>query len=268
MTPTQATLYWIGDGNFRDFRELLPCLPPTVLVRTSACCADAMAASETTEPDWIAVALRWPGEVRHTDLDALRRRFPLTPLLLVLGSWCEGETRSGNPYPETVRLFWHQFSSWFRGEFDRWQQQRGLCQLPTTVSPSERWLAAMPALPDHRTGRVLIRSSDLALGAFLRDACQSLGYEVAELSDSEPHSSSVETSVLWCLSDHQPAEYNQLAAWIESSSANAAVLAVIGYPRSDTADRLRGIGTCGVLSLPLDVHLLQDELQRVYERKS
>ncbi len=54
----------------------------------------------------------YPGQYPHQWMDRVRRASPLTRQLVLLGSWCEGEMRTGSPVPGTIRLYWHQ---WARG---------------------------------------------------------------------------------------------------------------------------------------------------------
>ena len=49
----------------------------------------------STMPDLIAIAQSRRGQFSQTEINQLRRRFPLVPIVVVVGSWCEGETRSG-----------------------------------------------------------------------------------------------------------------------------------------------------------------------------
>ena len=59
--------------------------------------------------DVIVIAQSFPQQFSHGDIDRLRRLAPLSRILVLLGSWCEGETRSGQPLPAAIRIYWHQW---------------------------------------------------------------------------------------------------------------------------------------------------------------
>lgn len=257
MTSPAATLLWLGDASFRDFQKLPHAVPREVQFVVAS--IDEF--PQDLAPDWVAVAVPWPGAVAHAQLDAVRAQFPLTPLILVLGSWCEGEFRSGDPYPEAPRVYWHQFASWFRGEVARFRQGRGLPQLPPTASAAQRWLASVPELSGTGSGLLHIRGSDLALRQLLADACQRMGFDVHALKEDEEQEH-VEKLVLWCLADDTPQERHLLAVWIRQHPA-ATVIVVLGFPRSDTLRDLKSLGVRGFVSQPFDLFAVQDQLTRV-----
>ena len=57
-------------------------------------------------PDWIVVAESVPGEVGHAAIKSLTRATPLTRIVGLLGSLCEGAARTGRPslYPSCRSL--------------------------------------------------------------------------------------------------------------------------------------------------------------------
>ena len=59
--------------------------------------------------DVIVVAQAFPGQFSADAIDQLRRAAPLARVVGLLGSWCEGETRTGWPWPAAIRVYWHQW---------------------------------------------------------------------------------------------------------------------------------------------------------------
>ena len=55
--------------------------------------------SERVEPALVVIGQTWPGEIGRPQLMRLRQAAPLTRICGLFGSWCEGETRSGQPWP-------------------------------------------------------------------------------------------------------------------------------------------------------------------------
>jgi DNA-binding NarL/FixJ family response regulator len=99
-------------------------------------------------PDIILIAQAFPGQFSPEAVDRLRRLAPLARVVGLLGSWCEGEMRSGTPWPAAMRVYWHQWPMRSRREFDRLIRGEpcGLA-LPMTASDEERVLADAERLP-------------------------------------------------------------------------------------------------------------------------
>ena len=102
-----------GDFWHAEFRGLVQDLRlPVTLVGLDQVEAQL---ADLDEVSALVVAESRRGQIPRATLVAIRDRHPLLPMVLLLGSWCEGETRSGDPVPGVARVYWHQW----RGEF-RW----------------------------------------------------------------------------------------------------------------------------------------------------
>ncbi len=55
--------------------------------------------------DAIVLLQSYTGEHPRSVLDRIRRKFPVTPVVSVLGCWCEGELRTGWPLAATHRIY-------------------------------------------------------------------------------------------------------------------------------------------------------------------
>lgn len=84
---------------------------PTVITIGEACtllCTLAIA------PELILIAQPRPGDVCQPDVDRLQRLAPLTRIVVVAGTWCEGELRTGRPPTGVVRIYWYELASWWQ----------------------------------------------------------------------------------------------------------------------------------------------------------
>ena len=82
---------------------------------------------------------------------------PLARIVGLLGSWCEGEVRSGRPWPGAMRIYWHQWPGRWHAELDR---LRGACPiwgLPLTAGDEDRVPAMFDAPLPRRQGRGHLR---------------------------------------------------------------------------------------------------------------
>src|SRR4051794_34740499 len=93
----------IGEVDHPDFHDAIK------LLRSDARDVDA-----ETMPELIVIAQSRPDAICGDQLKHLQRSAPLAGVAALLGSWCEGETRTGRPLPGIHRLYWYEFPSWWR----------------------------------------------------------------------------------------------------------------------------------------------------------
>ncbi len=132
-----------------------------------------------TDPDVVIIVQTRPGEHRPTLVDRLRRRFPLTPLVVLTGSWCEGETRSGHPLAAAWRIPWYDFEprmSWAWQDVPAGHPSR--LHRPLLISDEDRWYQDLQCDETLRGFRVGIVAAAQAQFESLRDTLVSLGLPV------------------------------------------------------------------------------------------
>ena len=140
-------------------------------------------------PDVIVVAQAFPGQFSHQAIDRLRRLAPLARVVGLMGSWCEGEMRTGLPWPGAVRTYWHQWAARCDRELRRLAE--GECcswTLPPTATEEERLLADAECGRAHSptvggqsnchpsAALVLIRARSHEMAEWLSAACRSRGF--------------------------------------------------------------------------------------------
>nr|NIL96717.1 hypothetical protein [Planctomycetales bacterium]NIP68851.1 hypothetical protein [Planctomycetales bacterium] len=168
------TALLIGDFGRQEFSEAAETIARAGKVAMVDTLADALQRIDggQFQPDLIVLACAWPGQFDHAQLYALRRRLPLARFLSVLGSWCEGETRSGDPWPGMLRTYWHHWLPHWSSELRQFvRHQLTTWGLPTTASDDERWIGAAP-LPQGGQGLILIQSATWDMAEMLCQSCQ------------------------------------------------------------------------------------------------
>lgn len=100
-TQSGPSVWLVGDVEHPDFAEA------AALVRATAIVGPGL-------PELIVLAQSRPGVIRLREIERLRRSAPLSGEVSLLGSWCEGETRTGKPAAGVRRLYWYEFPSWWR----------------------------------------------------------------------------------------------------------------------------------------------------------
>ncbi len=65
------------------------------------------------QPDLVVVCQARRGSIACADSEQLIEQFPLSMRVVLLGSYCEGERRSGQPLEGWHRRFWHQWPAFW-----------------------------------------------------------------------------------------------------------------------------------------------------------
>ena len=108
----ESKLLVTGEFWHPDFADLIGRIEiPTSLIPTDrlnklASCDESYTA--------IIVAQSRRGAVAATFLEHVCELFPNCPVVVLLGSWCEGESRSAITSNLVVRMYWHQWNGSYR----------------------------------------------------------------------------------------------------------------------------------------------------------
>jgi hypothetical protein len=254
-------LLLVGQTERREFRDIAALLAgETVLT----CCPNlnralAMAHVETAPWDLIVIAQSHPGEYSSNQIDALRTRFPTSPLVALLGSWCEGETRTGKPWPAAARVFWHDFPDWWRtGRQTTAERRCPAWGLPVTFAEEERLLA----LDQHQTtgwGLVVIASHRTATVDALTTACSDRNLATLWIRPGDRTTARGAAAVVWDGSQMSAEESHELEA-LSQRFPGAPLLALLDFPRIETQERAIAAGATAILAKPLLLNALHRQL--------
>lgn len=230
--------------------SLAACAAPCGLetIATPAEAALRLARAETL-PDVIVLVQARPGEISDREVDALRRAAPLVRLVGLLGSWCEGEVRTGSPWPGVPRIYWHAWPLRWEAELARaslgWLPSWAQPETATEEDRAPDW-ASVPALPP---GRVAICALDRDLADWLHDACLALGQQPIRAQADCSERISADALIWDC--PGAPSEHEQeLRAWADRVRP-AGVLVLASFPRWQDAVALTAAGAACMVSKPL-----------------
>jgi CheY-like chemotaxis protein len=231
---------------------------------------------EQVAVDMIAVAQVYPGQFSGEAMERLARLAPLARVVGLLGSWCEGEARSGQPWPGAVRVYWHQWPARCHQELRRMEQ--GLCCswcLPPTATDEERLLALADQPLPRREGLIAIYSPSFDMRDWLSQACRRAGYAtVAAAGDGwrvgnrnaichKPATTYLPPPV----ARHAPPVQGARAALFDAFDCRgdeleqigrlaavlrpAPVIVLMSFPRVEDRDRVLAAGAAALLSKPV-----------------
>ncbi len=263
MTSPPSILL-VGPARRSEFREAASTLSRLgqVAAAGDASEAERLLAGQLAA-DLIVVMQSYPGEVAAQAVDRLRHRAPLARGVGLLGSWCEGEMRSGAPWPAAVRVYWHQWSDRCAAELDRIRRGRPAAwSLPPTATEEERLLVESDNLLLAGVGLIAVGGGSFEVVEWLSDACRGQGYATVRLDPSHPPRIEGVAAGLFDLADAGPDHLAELATFA-AQVRPAPVLALMHFPRTQDLRRTARHGAAGVLSKPLQLEDLFGRLARV-----
>jgi hypothetical protein len=222
----------------------------------------------------VLLAQARPGVDDPSQLERLRAVAPLTRVVVVAGSWCEGELRTGRPAAGVVRLYWYEFAPWWRAAVAEWEANETPAwseplddvragQETTVVAPRERD-DVIPA----EGGVLVVDAVDFAVFETLTTVLAPFGWSCEWQPRHRPDLTVSTTMVaaIWDggqLSDGELAALREFTARIHAAKAGAPVIVLLDFPRVKHLQAARDAGAAAVLGKPYQVAQLVNELERL-----
>ncbi len=225
--------------------------------------AAAAVAAGRIVPDVIVVAQSFPGQFSHDELETLRRLAPVARIVGLMGSWCEGEMRSGHPWPGVVRTYWHQWPARAERQFRRMIEGHACSwTLPPTAAEEERLLVDASERWPQRNGRVVLCTASQQMAEFLSAACRSRGFVPLWQRTAPDTPIKNAAAAVFDVANLAESEWNAISR-LSAALRPAPVIALLPFPRSDDDRQARSAGAAAVLSKPLALDDLYWELDRI-----
>jgi CheY-like chemotaxis protein len=265
MPPSEISILLLGDADrpeFRQARSTLDACGFLAVVRQPEAAADALDRGQLAA-DVIVVAQAHPGQFSHPAIERLRRSAPSARLLALLGSWCEGETRSGRPWPGVIRTYWHQWAPRCDRQLGRiCRGQESAWGLPATATDEERLLLGAEQPPATRPGLIGIYTRAFQVQDWLSAALQGRGCSTVWLRPPHPARLRGAAAVIFDASDCRGQELEQLTR-LAAAAGPAPTIALLDFPRIEDRQRALAAGAAAVVSKPLELDDLFWELDRL-----
>jgi len=264
----------IGDANRREFRAALSSLRrgglPIVVPDVEAAAAKL---GQGLAPELVVLAQAFPGQFSQAEVDRLRRLAPLARILGLLGSWCEGEPRTGRVWPGVARIYWHQWLPRADEELARMHQGiRTTWGLPDTATDEERLLLdADTATSRHentrRRGLLAIFTYRFEMSDWLSAACRTRGYSTTWLRPAQPRSGCAARAAIFDGNEASETEVEELRQ-LQRDFGPVPIIALLDFPRTSACRKMLAAGATAVLSKPLRLEDLYLQLDRVFSETS
>jgi hypothetical protein len=235
-------LHIIGDLDHPDFADV------HALLRAEA---DIGAAP----PELIVVAQHRPGLVSEKQILERCRQAPLAGVVALLGSWCEGETRTGRPWPGVERLYWYEFPSW-------WRRQMGLRaagRCPDWARPGDGTGSILASSKSGAPLRIPASKGSIVLRTDQRDSADAIsdllgefGYVTAcDWPGARPLMLRGAAAGIWIGSQLGESEAADLHPFCQRLALDRApVITLLDFPRRDRVARAIELGAAAVLGVP------------------
>lgn len=226
--------------------------------------------------DLVVLAQSRPDQIGCRVVEEIRDRFPLTPIVGLLGSWCEGSSRSGTPMPGVRRVYFHQWSGQFQN-FVRQFQCNGITDWhqPATATSADQVLATQSPdnkLANGRTSSPVDQSATVVIGVSatshdqfsnLRDAIGAMDWQVCRLDQAAGISATTPTPACLCVDGNSESEpLRERIVSLRKNYPQVPMVLVLNFPRSQTAEMAAEFGVREIVSKPFDLANLKLSLER------
>jgi hypothetical protein len=211
------------------------------------------------EYDLVVVAASRPNQFSASWIESLRATIAPTPVVALLGSWCEGEQRSGDPWPGVKRVYWHQW----RGRFDFFASelgdlQVGIWNLPATANDADTIDHILKGGFDASIGNDWnIGISSLSEDAYqmLQDALQTLNSSTCWIERQQWDAQATEQLTAVCVeADTWNETVEARIEWLRDDlEIDAPIILLLNFPRKNDVQAAKSAGVIDVVSKPFQL---------------
>jgi hypothetical protein len=254
---------FVGDSRHCEFASAIAWLGEHAHLQLAENAGEAekLLAIASAAPRLIVLAQARPGQIRADHVERLCRQAPLARLVALLGSWCEGETRSGRPWPGVPRFYWYELvprlSQLLSPEGGT---SAAIWSLPRSATDAERMLAATVSARQAPRGAAAIFARRHDTFAALAEACDLAGLAAVWARPATGLTMRGASLALWDSSGWGPHEAAQLAQFVNFFRP-APTLALLDFPRLSEQDQAFAAGAGAVISKPFLLECLLAQLE-------
>jgi hypothetical protein len=241
----------IGDVARTEFRGAAAVIAETARVVEVADVGKAarwLAAGEAS-PELIVLAQARPGQFPQRQIDDLQRAAPFARIVALLGSQCEGDTRTGQPWPGVRRAFWYQWPARWQAELAR-RRENGSPSWgqPRTANEEELLVSSLwPRRPCR--GLVAIHTPHFEMADTLADACGERGLSTVWVQPHRPSQLQGVSAGLWDAGRLDAEEISRLVTFRQRIDG-APIGVLVDFPRVQHRQQLMAAGATFIVGRP------------------
>jgi hypothetical protein len=211
-----------------------------------------------TDPLILVIAQSYPSQFSACQIEQMHRQAPLSRMVGMLGSWCEGEARSGRPWPGVIRIYWHQFESRMSRFLADSPDFQFISNLPRTSTTTDQLGSSAGLAKGECHGLVAVRTQKYTDYDALGEALGQIGYSSVWLNNGSWSDLRHATAIVW--------DGGSIAGQLDelrTLSDTAPVVALLNFPRHNDLTLIRKAGASAVVSRPFLTEDLQYQIRRV-----
>src|SRR5262245_59092610 len=135
---TEPSVWIVGDWRHADFSAAIASIKEKTRCEFFDNAWEAIKLRPQS-PQAILLVQSRPGQISSSDVERLHAASPLARLAALVGPWCAGELRSGQPWPGVVRVPWRAWHSRLIAELGLVGSNGGVApRYPRTESETDR----------------------------------------------------------------------------------------------------------------------------------
>jgi hypothetical protein len=238
----QSLLWIIGDWQHEDFREAMAWLDGNARYEHFANPKAAVTADQCGHvPQAVVFAQSRPGQFARGEVEQLHAAAPLARLIVLTGPWCEGEGRSGRPWPGVTRVPWRSWRSRLALELGSASFVSASGQrLPRTATEAERMERSVAGVEPRRfDGQADVYTESQLVFEGLAGGLGQLGLRAAWRNVNEEPAGA-------------PADVALLDGWENVPAVcPARGVLLLHFPRPEDVARAAQLGIAAILPQPL-----------------
>ena len=198
----------------------------------------------------ILVAMSVRHQFRQSEIEHLRKAAPLARICVIVGSWCEGETRSGTAWPGVERLYRHELIP--RAISEGWAGDPRC--LPPTYSTDESWLARADQAYSLGTpdSFCMVCSRDPEFRSSLANVGKRFNLNLVTMAPTDISASQDVAAVIYDADRNRP-ERQETLQRLSNSFPRARIVVVLEFPRHDEIREILSCGGHHVVGKPFDI---------------
>ncbi len=214
-------------------------------------------------PDLLVLAQARRHQFSPLSVEKLIMRWPTTPAVHLLSSWCEGELRSGKPLPGWTRVYWHRWAVEF-SRFVAAHQANRTSAWDRAIDPQCKSAFDTGRLPGGQCFEIGILARWNSEALMIEQMLQPLGHAIGRHDVDLPGDRSPKSVDAWLIiGDSCDSWLERCITHAKQAGRRALKIIVMGFPRRQEVDRLQKLGgrPIRVLAKPFEVQQVQQLLQ-------
>lgn len=258
---TARTLWIVGNLRPAEFAEPLSWVQSrshTQVFLRAGQAIEAAAERRLEFPHTILLVQARPGEISLCEVEMLHAAAPLAMLVGLLGPWCEGELRSGQPWSGVSRVPWRDWRWRLARELGLEHDSRAVAPwLPRAANQSDRLQCSlnMPRGVRQLSGSAAIVTARRAIFESWQDALGTLGIRSAWQRFPEHL-------------DTSPVDLQLIDGWQNTTNTfdegkSLRRLLALHFPRPDDLSRAAAQGFAAVIAQPILLADLTEGLKKL-----